>query len=280
MALTRIDTAEVDEARLQDFLEQIEYRVARSKEELEKAYALVYKEYLKRGYVKESDARLKLSLHNALPQTTSFVTVFEQEIFSTATLIPDSPLGLPMDEIYHQELEQLRKQGKKACEISMLASDTELFKNGISLLLNSKKMFFIFNLFKLIFDYAYRHLALDCICITINPKHILTYEFLLFKDLGGLKFYDNANGAPAIAKYIEFNSLEEECKQKNKEGLYKMFLQKATPLENFSQKAAFSPEDLGYFFSKKTRIFKNASSFQLDYIKQCYPAYNFTDIIT
>ena len=265
-----------EQASLQRFLEQIEYRVARSRNELEKAYALVYREYLKRGYCRESDSRLKLSIYNALPETASFVTILENEIFATATLIPDSPSGLPMDEIYHEELSVLRSNGKKICEISMLASDTELFKNGVSMLLNSKKMFFIFNLFKLIFDYAYRRLGLDYMCITINPKHSLTYDFLLFKDLGGLKTYDNANGAPAIAKCVEFATLESECKEKNKEGLYKMFFEKSTPAVSLAGKASFGVSDLGYFFHEKTDVFRKATSLEMEYLRKCYPSFDFS----
>ena len=39
---------------LSEFIDTIEYRVARSREELEKAYALVYQEYLKRGYAQKN----------------------------------------------------------------------------------------------------------------------------------------------------------------------------------------------------------------------------------
>jgi hypothetical protein len=88
---------------LQAFLDVIEYRVARTREELEKAYSLVYKEYLRRGYVKQNASGLRISIYNALPQTTTFISIIEKEIIATATVIPDSYLGLPMDEIYHEE---------------------------------------------------------------------------------------------------------------------------------------------------------------------------------
>ena len=257
-------------------LETIEYRVARSKEELEKAYFLVYKEYLKKGYVKESEAQLKYSLYNAMPDTTTFVTVLENEIFATATLIPDSPLGLPMDDIYNKELNQFRQERKKICEISMLASDTGLFQDGVSMMLNSKKMFFIFYLFKTLFDYAIEYMHLDCICITINPKHNLTYDFLLFKTIGELKTYDNANGAPAIAKYLDLNTVEAECKNSNKEGLYRMFFQRKTPADKFANKFKLRPEDLIHFFVKKSTIFQETPDTQLNYIKRCYPSYDFS----
>lgn len=263
-----------EEVKLQTLFGTIDYRVARTKEELEKAYLLVYNEYLKRNYICQSSAELRLSIHNALPSTSTFIAVLENEIFSTATIVADSELGLPMDETYHEELSQLRKQNKKLCEVTMLASNTSLFTEGVSMMLNSKKMFLVFNLFKLIFDYAIQYLKLDCICITINPKHSLTYDFLLFKDLGGLKQYDKANGAPAIAKLLDLSTVERECKEKNKEGLYLMFFEKRTSEEKFTNKFKFSESDLNYFFKEKTSTFKNTTSDKLKYIKTFYPGYN------
>jgi len=269
-----VNTKNQEETKLQTLFGAIDYRVARSKEELEKAYLLVYNEYLKRNYICQSSSTLRLSMHNALPATATFIAVLENEIFSTATVVADSKLGLPMDESYHEELSQLRKQNKKLCEVTMLASNTSLFTEGVSMMLNSKKMFLIFNLFKLIFDYAIQYLKLDCICISINPKHSLTYDFLLFKDLGGLKQYDKANGAPAIAKFLDLSTVESECKEKNKEGLYLMFFEKRTTEEKFADKCRFSESDLNYFFKEKTSVFKNASFDEFEYIKSLYPGYN------
>jgi len=267
------------QTELDTFLEAIDYRVARSREDLENSFTLVYREYLKRGYVKESDSKLKLSIYNALPSTTTFVAMLEKEVIATTTLIPDSPLGLPMDTLYHEELNVLRQQNKKICEISMLASNTELFTSGTSMLLNSKKMMLIFYLFKVIFDYAKDMVKLDHICITINPKHSLTYDFLLFKDLGGLKTYRNANGAPAIAKHIDITMAEQECRQKNKEGLLEMFFFKKTNMEKLAGRITLNPQDLTYFFVEKTDIFKAAPLLQLGYIKDCYPGYDFGVIL-
>ena len=268
-----------EQLKLQAFLKNINYRVARTTNELEKVYDLVYKEYLNKNYINENESKLKFSLYNALPDTTTFIAIAGNEIIATATVIVDSELGLPMDKIYSQELDKFRKNKRKLCEISMLASNTELFSNGISLMLNTKKLFFVFSLFKLIFDYVREIIKLDLICITINPKHKLTYDFLLFKDFGGLKTYLDANGAPAIAKCLDLNSVEEECERTHKKGLYKMFLAQKTEPDKFSKKIIFSPEDLKYFFSEKSNTFRTANSQQLEYIKKCYPAYDFSEIL-
>ena len=265
--------------QLEEFLNAIQYRVAQNKDELEKAFTLVYKEYLKRGYVQESPTQLRVSIFNALPQTTTFIATLDNEVITTATIVPDSPLGLPMDEIYHEELNGLRTQKLKLCEITMLASNTELFGTGVFVLLNSKKLFFIFSLFKLIFDYAREVLKLDGICITVNPKHSLTYDFLLFKELGGLKSYHHANEAPAIGKYLDLRAAEQACKASNREGLFKMFLTKKSDPDKYSGKYCFSPADLKYFFINKSDVFRATAIDKIDFIKTCYPSFDFQAIL-
>lgn len=257
----------------------IEYRLARSRQELEAAYSLVYKEYLARGYINESVSKLNLSIYNALPQTATFVAVLEKKIFCTAHLILDSRLKLPMDELYHEELTQLRKQDKRLCEISMLACDPDFFKDGVSVQLNSKKLFFIVYLLKVIFDYVMEYLKYDCICIAINPKHKLTYDYLLFKDLGALKASNHVNNYPVIGKYLDLTTVQKECKDNNKEGLQRMFSQKNAGFDKFRKKFEFTMDDLQYFFVERTDIFRTSSDSQLDYIIQSYPTYNFLKIL-
>ncbi len=272
------DNAPAQPDILQKFLTLVDYRVARTREELQQAYALVYKEYMKRNYVKTTDSRLKVSIYNAFPLTTTFVAVTgNNEVVATATLVPDSALGLPMDDIYHEELEELRRQKKGLCEITMLASDTDIFGSGVSLMLNSKKLFFIFYLFKIVFDYAKDFVKLDYMCVTIHPKHKLTYDMLLFKDLGGLKTYNNANGAPAIAKFLDLHTCEEECSRTNKL-LYKIFFGKKTPIEKLDKKFSFNLDDLKYFFLDSTDVFRNIPPEKIEYIKKFYPAFDFGKI--
>lgn len=278
MDLTNLDTL-ASKLDLKSILKDIDYRIAKNRDELEQAYSLVYKEYLKRNYTAENESKLRLSIHNTDPNTTTFISTAKDAVLATATIIPDSGLGLPMDKIYKKELDVLRKNNKKICEISMLASDTDLFKDGMSMMLNAKKMFFVFYLFKIILDYAKNNLKLDQICITINPKHKLTYDFLLFKDLGKIKTYQQANNAPAIAKYVDLNSIEDECIRTNRTGLYKMFFVKKTEPQKLLKKFKFSLDDLQYFFIKKTEILKTATPQELEYIKNCYPGYNFSEII-
>ncbi len=259
-------------------INNIEYRVARSRDELEQAYGLVYQEYLKRGYIDESPSRLRLSVYNLLPQTTTFVAVYEGVVTATATLIPDSPLGLPMDEIYAQELALFRKHGKAFCEVSMLASHTDLFREGASMMLNAKKMFFVFFLFKRIFDYAREVLKMDYIVITINPKHRMTYEYLHFTDIGGLKNYSKVNGAPALGKCLNIQTVGDKIKEEKGNPVFKMFFAGKSDPTLFENRFQWKPEDIRYFFMQKTDELLKTSEKERQYLQQCYPAYDWPSL--
>ena len=100
----------LEHAGMRSIFSRIEYRVARSRDELAQAFHLVYEEYLKQGYIHEHPSKMRLSLHNLVPETTTFIAKVDSTVVATATVIPDSPLGLPMDELYREELAGLATQ--------------------------------------------------------------------------------------------------------------------------------------------------------------------------
>jgi len=264
---------------MRSYLESIEYRVARTRGELEESYRLVYNEYLKRSYVNENDSKLHLSLFNLLPEATTFVALSNNEILATATVIPDTCFGLPMDDLYKPELDTLRQSGNKLCEISMLASNTSIFKEGTPLLLNARKMFLIYYLFKYILDYTIKYLNLDYICIAVNPKHEMTYDNLLFENLGGLKSYDKVNGAPAIGKCLNLKTIKENCARLNKSKIYQLFFSHETADANFLNKIKLSLDDIEYFFVKKTSVLAKIPPEKFSCLEERYPGYDLNSII-
>lgn len=248
---------------------KILYRVARTRRELEGAFSIVYNEYLKRGYIpKGYKSKLRISLYNALPTTTAFIAQQGKRVVAGVTLIPDSPLGVPMDKIYKEELDVLRREGCKIAEVSQLAIDTGLFGKGFFSMFNFNKLIFLFKLFKLVFDYAQDFEKLTDLCIVVNPKHQYLYKFLYFEQMGGLKYYGSVNHAPAIALRLRLVGIED--KVKNRRGLYKIFIAKKTNPKLLEGKFKLTPADLEYFFMKKSDIFAKATQEQLEYVRSCY----------
>ena len=251
--------------------EKVVYHIARERKDLEDCFSLVYKEYAKRRYIpKHYKNKLRMSLYNALPATTTFMVKRGKNLLATVTVIPDSPMGLPMDKIYKKEVEGLRKKGLRIAETSQLAIDSSLFPQGWFSMFNFKKLIFLFKLFKLLSDHSMYVNKLDELCIAVNPKQQYIYKFIFFEPLGGLKYYGSVNKAPAVAFHRSFKSFEEKSK-KNKKALYKVFYGEETPSDVLNEKYTFKTQDLEYFFIEKSDLLQKATKEQLKYIKSCYP---------
>lgn len=248
------------------------YYVARKRDDLERAFSLVYKEYASRGYIpKDYKSKIRLSLYSALPSTTTFIAKQRDKVVATVTLIPDSPMGVPMDKIYKKELDVFRKKKLRIAEVSQLSIDEKLFPKGWFSMFNFSKLIFVFALFKLVFDYARNIAELDELCIAVNPKHQYLYKFIFFEPIGGLKYYGSVNKAPALAFHL---SLNEELKKKSfikKKAVHKIFYGKNVNSQGFKNKFVMKPEDLEYFFLEKSDLLKKATKEELAYIKKCYP---------
>ncbi|GEM_PF-1841593 len=172
---------------------------ARSLEELKQAYGLVHTSYLSRGYIEASQSGLRFGFHNLLPETVTLVAVLRGMVIATVSLVVDSPWGLPMDEIYGEELSPLRKRGERLGEVTMLADRRREFRRTLPMVLA---------LFRLLTDYARKVAGLDQLCITLNPRHSEFYGRLLhFEPLGPEKQYPSVQDNPALAMRFELGAL-------------------------------------------------------------------------
>lgn len=219
-------------------LRNIDYRIARSSQELEKAYALVYRQYLKRNYVSVPGHSWRVPQHAAIEKSATFIWMRGEEVLATATVIPDSSLGLPMDAMYCEELGKFRAENKKICEISMLASNTDFLGENASLRVSASKIFFIFSLFKCLYAYT-KSAGFDYICIAVHPKHRVMYDRFMFKDMGEIKSYEHANHAPAVAKYFNIQTAEKESVHYQETRLCRMFFARNGRFDTFVKKHVF-----------------------------------------
>jgi len=84
--------------------DRLDFGLATDRHALEQAFRLQHDQYVAHGYMDAHPSGWRLSLHNALSATRVFVARCGGRVVGTMTLIADSPLGLPMDEIYTDEL--------------------------------------------------------------------------------------------------------------------------------------------------------------------------------
>jgi hypothetical protein len=240
-------------------VDEMTVRPAASRQELEEAYRLVYVSYRRRGYIEESAAGVRLTVFNAFPSTVTFVSVLRGQVVATVTLVPDTPVGLPMDEIYREEVDALRHAGRTPVEVTMLADRRREIHRALPMLLR---------LMKHVFDYAMLVLRADDLCITINPRHETYYERFLFRPLGGLKSYPSVLQNPALAKRLCLDTAWEECEERP--GLREQFFENRTPPERLRGGYGMNQADLQYFFVQLTPTFRQAPPPVIECLRRYY----------
>ncbi len=242
----------------------LEIRPALSRAELESAYELVYQNYRTRDYIPANTSGLRLTIFNAFPSTVTLVGVIHDEVIATVSVIPDTPVGLPMDEIYHDEVQALRDAGRRLIEVTMLADRRLSVRRSLEMVLA---------LMKLVFDYATLSLKSTDLCITVNPHHDKFYhEYLLFTPLGGLRAYPSVSGNPAIARRLDLVRVEEECQ--GRPVLLHRFFEDRTPLDVFENRYHLTDADLRYFFMERTQIFSESPAYVLSRLREYYPDFD------
>jgi hypothetical protein len=247
----------------------LEIRPVVNRAELESAYELVYQNYRSRDYIPANTTGLRLTIFNAFPTTITFVGVIHDEVIATVSLIPDTPVGLPMDEIYHDEVQALRDEGRRLVEVTMLAD------RRLSV---SRSLAMVLALMKLVFDYATLSLKATDLCITVNPHHDKFYhEYLLFTPLGGLRAYPSVSGNPAIARRLDLVRVEEECQ--GRPVLLHRFYEDRTPMRLFEERYRMGSADLRYFFMERTQIFHESPAYMLNRLRDCYPDFDWNGLV-
>lgn len=176
--------------------------VANTLEDRKRAWRMVYASYLEKGYAEASPEQLWCGLYDALPQTTTFVVTRNDVDVATLTIVFDSDFGLPADQIYRDELDRLRRKGRRLCEVVSLASNENDRRQGIEVLKH---------LFKLSLHMASKVVDATDFIITVNPHHAAYYERkLLFNRVGDVRSYAKVGGAPAVLLSLDLVTLSDK----------------------------------------------------------------------
>lgn len=178
-------------------IDGITYKVASTKGERESALRLVHDAYVGAGLIEANEFRIRATKYHLAPMTTVFLAQMDGRPIYTVSLIPDDAHGMPLDELYEDEVDQMRREGRFLAEVSCLAGRTDLF--------DRKRQFEIFvNLMGLMAQFA-RHQQVDRLMVAVHPRHAKFYQhFLGFEVFGGEKSYDSVCGKPAVGCMHDF----------------------------------------------------------------------------
>jgi hypothetical protein len=181
-----------------DQLDKPSIKIAEDFDEFCQAFKVLHDVYLSSGYLPHEDpSGMHLGLHHLLPKTCVFVFKTYLTVLSTMSYIPDSPeFGLPMDDLYKDELDVLRDSGRKVVELGSLATTRHRCWQNLMVFLS-----------KAVFQYALCTDA-DDLCIMVNPKHVRFYNSIfLFQPFAEERHYAKVD-APAVALRVDMRNIE------------------------------------------------------------------------
>ena len=150
------------------------------------ANVLVHKMYATRGY--KSSA--------AAPQNSDGVTLIASDHGETVGTISvgfDSVNGLLADDLFRDELSQLRLQGRRVCEFTKLAMDH---------VVKSKRV--LASLFHAAYIWAHLRLGFHDVVIEVNPRHVRYYQRMLGFTVLGPERLNRRVDAPAVLMRLDF----------------------------------------------------------------------------
>jgi hypothetical protein len=181
----------------------IEVKIASEMAEWEQAYQLVAMNYRAYGYESPDAGPLRFTNYHVLPETTTFIAKHGLDLVATLSLVTDNYLlGLPLESIYPDEIDQLRQAGRRIVEVTNLA-DT-----GLSL----REFVPVFvALMRVMTQYALRQNA-DTLVISVNPRHSAFYRKMMgFVPLGPWRAYPAVQNHPAEAYLLNVDLLRENA---------------------------------------------------------------------
>ena len=177
-------------------------------EELRAAYRLVYQEYSARKLCVPNKDEMFYNAYSFVLGSRTFLLKKEEKLLGTVCMVADSPIGLPMETIFPEEIGKLRTEGKKMVEIGALSLNSKYIDMKQYSFKNFKKQAYLYKLYKTIFDYVCKSEDITDLIIGCHPRHEFLYKYLTFETLSTPRDYHGANAAPAVLMRLDIHRMK------------------------------------------------------------------------
>lgn len=166
-------------------------KMASTRSEWIDAARLVTDNYRERGYEMNRPDQIRFTSYHALPDTVVFIAQDHGKIVMTMSVVSDNLLlGLPMEELYHAEIAELRAQGRRIVEVTSLADQDLSLREFIPVFTAMMRMVAQYSVYS----------GTDTWVIAINPRHRRFYGNVMgFIPFGPLRNYPFVQNHPAEA---------------------------------------------------------------------------------
>jgi hypothetical protein len=183
----RSDAGGADQAVLAEVVDEtvgarlITIRAADTGGHRSSANILVHRMYATRGYATTAFGDAEVA------NVITLIAVDRHETIGTISLGSDSPDGLLADDLFLQEIDELRARGRRVGEFTKLA---------VSHVVQSKRV--LASLFHTAYIWAHRLMGFDDIVIEVNPRHVRYYQRALGFTVMGPERLNRRVDAPAV----------------------------------------------------------------------------------
>lgn len=163
-----------------------------TRQDLRSAYRLVHETFVETGYILPHPSGMRVRTFEAVDDMATYVAKLRDEVVGVQSVIPDShDLGLPSDQSFKEELDQLRARGARVCEATNQAVAPAFRKSGVTT-----------ELMRVGLAHGF---ALDCqeLITTVSPGHVRFYEFLGFRAVSGVRSYSDKVEDPVVVVSLD-----------------------------------------------------------------------------
>jgi len=209
--------------------------VASTREQREAVFRLIYQSYRDAGLCESDSTELRFTPYQLLTTTDIFCAQLREEVVCTLSLVQDGALGLPMEDLYVEQVEERRAAGLRLAEVSCFANRRE----------EPSRFFELFcDLSRLMVQLAERQ-SIDQLLIAVHPRHAALYtRYMAFKKIGERRDYSTVNGSPAVPLCLDLNET-----RANHPPCWEKFFGEKIP-DIFLQPKPITAADREYFLSR------------------------------
>jgi hypothetical protein len=190
------------------FLRDCEFRPVESAAEFMNVSKIAQNEIRHSPTVEAEFKSRWFSLSQATNRAISFVCMYKnQHILGTVSMLLDSVMGLPSDQIYKTNINQFRTMGREMAEITTLILNNEVL-NGAHFS-RTDRLVLALKLMKAAVEYAKNSHDVDTVMIRCNRRHEMLHKALFYRPLTGLEYYTGKDREVFPAFFLDLDFLEE-----------------------------------------------------------------------
>lgn len=176
---------------------ELTFHVASSLEQTLQAWELVYRAYTRIGLIEENPFQLHTVPQAVGEHTITICGTVGDDVVSTLTMIHDSEQGLPLESVYRDELDALRRQGRRLMEICLLADRREHLTRSLPAVLGMMRYVY----------WRSRHSHFDDIICGIHPHHAQFYmKYYAFEQIGRETVYPTVRNHPVVLLHLDLEA--------------------------------------------------------------------------